>query len=202
MATNMSVESELESARRLGEQLEDLVVRRGQCPNEDRTMLLMAYWATLFDYYKGMLALLSNEFYGSAFALVRPVAEALVRSHVVLKGSEEDVRRIQEDKYRVNFKEIGPQMDTAFGLEGLLEKFLNNDALIALHSYTHSGVFQLARRFDGHDLKPHYGDGEIIEVIRSSTSAVFMVTNLVTKHLKFDDEAKKAGELFAEWGKR
>lgn len=195
----MSVESELERARQLCEQLEALVVRRGQCPNEDRTMLLMAYWALLFDYHKGIVALLSNGICGSAFALLRPVVEALVRSHVVLKGSDEDVRRIREDKYRVNFETIGPQIDTAFGLNHLLENWLNN-ARTALHSYTHSGVFQLARRFDGHDLKPHYGDGEIIEVIRSSTSAVFMVTNLVTKHLKFDDEAKKAGELFAEWG--
>ena len=173
--TNMSVESELERARQLCEQLEALVVRRGQCPNEDRTVLLMAYRALLFDYHKGILALLSNGICGSAFALLRPVVEALVRSHVVLKGSEEDVRRIREDKYRVNFKEIGPQMDTKFDLDGLLKNFLNNDARIALHSYTHSGVSQLARRFDGHDLKPHYEDGEIIEVIRSSTSAVFMV---------------------------
>jgi hypothetical protein len=27
-----------------------------------------------------------------------------------------------------------------------------------------------------------------------------MVTNLVTKHLGWTEEAKKAGELFEEWG--
>lgn len=197
----MSVESELERAQRLGEQLEDLVVRRGQCPDEDRNILLIAYWALVFDYHKGILALLSNRFCGSAFALVRPLVEALVRSHLVFIGSDEDVRKIREDEYRVNFEKIGPQIDAAFALDGFFEKFLNQ-ARTALHSFTHSGVSQLSRRFDGHDVKPHYKDDEIIEVIRCSTSAVWLVTNLVTKHLKFHDEAKRAEELFTEWGKR
>lgn len=35
----------------------------------------------------------------------------------------------------------------------------------------------------------------------SSTSAVLMITNLVTRHLQFDDEAKQAEELFSAWGK-
>lgn len=197
----MIVQKEIDSARRFGERLEDLVVvRRGQCPDEDRNILLMAYWALLFDYHKGILALLSNGLCGGAFALVRPVVEALVRSHLVVMGSDEDVRKIREDEYRVNFENVGPQIDTAFGLDGFFTNFLDN-ARTALHSYTHSGVSQLARRFDGHDLKAHYKDGEIIEVVRCSTRAVWMVTNLVTKHLKFNDEAKKAEELFMKWGK-
>ncbi|HVS73952.1 MAG TPA: hypothetical protein VHE23_00905, partial [Candidatus Acidoferrales bacterium] len=69
------------------------------------------------------------------------------------------------------------------------------------HSFTHAGISQLGRRFQGHDLTPTYDDGEIIEVIRVCTSAVWMVTNLVTKHLGFADEAKKAQELYLEWGK-
>ncbi|MCJ7503839.1 MAG: hypothetical protein MUP80_12370 [Acidobacteriia bacterium] len=196
----MSVQDEIVKARHLGEQLEEVVVRIGQCPDDDRNILLLGYWALLFDYHKSILGLLSNGLCGGAFALVRPVVEALVRSHVVLMGSDEDVREIREDEYRVNFEKIGSQIDTAFGLDGLFTNFLD-DRRTALHSYTHSGTFQLARRFDGHDLKPDYNDDEIIEVVRCSTSAVFMVTNLVTKHLKFEAEAKRGGELFTEWGR-
>jgi hypothetical protein len=196
----MSVEGELENARRLGEQLEDLVVRKGHFDVDGRNVLLLGLWALIFDFHKGILSLLPNSLYGSAFALVRPVVEALVRSHVVLMGSDDEVNKIRKDEYRVNFEKIGPQIDTAFGYGTLVQKLLNN-ARIALHSYTHSGVSQIARRFDGHDLAPRYSDGEIVEVIRVSTSAVWMVTNLVTKHLKFADEAKVAEELFLEWGK-
>jgi hypothetical protein len=196
----MSIQSELESARHFGAEIEALVVRRGQCPNEERNILLMGYWALIFDYYKGVLSLIPIGLHGSAFALVRPVVEALVRAHVVLKGSDDDVREIQQDRYRVNFVSIGPWIDGEFGLNGLFTKFLDS-ARDALHSYTHAGVAQLARRFEGHDLKPNYTEEEITEVIRSSTSAVWMVTNLVTKHLHYDEEARRAGELFLEWGR-
>jgi hypothetical protein len=197
----MSVQTELESARRFGAQLEELVVRRGQCPDDDRTILLMAYWALIFDYHKGILSLISNGFCGSAFTLVRPVVEALVRSHVAVKGSTDDVQRLQQDKYRVNFTTVGSWIDAEFGLGDFFTKFLTRTR-DALHSYTHAGVSQLARRFNGHDLKPRYEDDEIIEVIRTCTSAVWMVTNLVTKHLHFDAESEKAQKLFLEWGKR
>jgi len=196
----MSVETELDRAQRLGSQLEDLIVRRGQFPDDERNILLMGYWALIFDHYKGILSLIGNGFCGSAFVLVRPVVEALVRSHVAVKGSKEDVRKIRQDEYRVNFGKIGPWIDAEFGLMGLFTKFLAN-ARTALHSYTHAGVFQLARRFDGHELKARYDDGAILEVINVSTSAVWMVTNLATKHLRFDEEAHRAEALYLEWGK-
>jgi hypothetical protein len=194
----MSVQTEVESARRFGAQPEELVVRRGQCPDDDRNILLMGYWALIFDYHKGILSLISNGFCGSAFALVRPVVEALVRWHVAVKGSTDDVQGLQQDVYRVNFATIGPWVDAEFGLGNFFTRLLTR-ARDALHSYTHAGVSQLARRFDGRDLKPRYEDDEIIEVIRSCTSAAWMVTNLVTKHLHFDEEAEEAQELFLEW---
>lgn len=196
----MSVQTELDSARRLGKQLEELVVKRGQCPDEDRNILLMGYWALVFDFHKAILSLIPNNLCGSAFALVRPTMEALVRSHVAVKGPAEDVERLRNDDYRTNFTTIGPWIDTEFGTGDLFTNFLGH-ARDALHSFTHAGVSQLSRRFDGHNLTPRYDDDEIIEVIRCSTSAVWMVTNLVTKHLGFNEEATKAQELYVEWGK-
>ena len=155
----------------------------------------------MFDYHKGILSLLQSEFFGAAFSVVRPVVEAVVRAHVALMGSEDDLARIQKDEYKVKFKEIGAKIDAAFGLEGLMEKFLNDVTRSALHSYTHSGLFQLGRRFDGDDIKPNYSDAEIFEVIRVTTSAIFMVTSLVTKHFGFEDDRKRISQMYCEWGK-
>jgi len=116
-------------------------------------------------------------------------------------GSEDDLARIQKDECKVNFKEIGAEIDRAFGLEGLIEKFLNDVTRSGLHSYTHSGLLQLGRRFDGDDIKPNYSDGEIFEVIRVTTSAIFMVTSLVTKHFGFEDDRKRISQTYCEWGK-
>ena len=34
-----------------------------------------------------------------------------------------------------------------------------------------------------------------------TSSAIFMVTNLVTKHFGFEEDWKKVGQMFEEWGK-
>jgi hypothetical protein len=194
------VRNEIDSARRFGQQLEELVYRRGQCPAGDRDVLLIAYWALVFDYHKAILYLLPAEFFGAAFALLRPIVEVTVRAHFALICSLEDLAKIQRDEYRINFKEIGPKIDQAFGLGTFMEEFLKG-ASKALHSYTHGGILQVGRRFDGNDLKPRYRDDEIIEVIHNTACGVFLVTRLVTKHFGFEEEWKRTTEMFMEWGK-
>lgn len=194
------VENEIKRANQFGDAIEDLVVAKGECPTGDRNTLLIAYWSLVFDHHRSVLCLLSNKFYGSAFALVRPLVEATIRAHVVIMGSEEDVQKLRNDDYRTNFGTIGEEIDTAFRTDDLFEKFLSG-ARNALHSFTHAGLSQLGRRFSGTDLISNYSESEISEVLRTSTSAVFMVTNLVTKHFGFEEEWKRCTELFDEWGK-
>jgi hypothetical protein len=119
---------------------------------------------------------------------------------LVLFVPEVTLRAILGDEYRTNFKAVGKEIDDAFKLEGYFEKFLTS-AKDALHGYAHVGMHQLGRRFKGNDLTPNYSEEEIVEVIRTSTSAVFMVNNIVTKHLGFEEEWTEGTRLFAEWGK-
>jgi hypothetical protein len=118
------IEDEIKKANAFGDQIENLVIAKGQCPTGDRNTPLMAYWSLTFDFQRGVLCLLSNKFYGSAFALVRPIVEAVVRSHVVIMGSEDDVRQLREDEYRTNLSTVGKEIDTAFGTNDLFEDFL------------------------------------------------------------------------------
>jgi hypothetical protein len=199
----MSVQDEIERATTFGQRLEDIIVNKGSITlgnAPDRDKLLVAHWALAMDYDKGILALLRQKCYGGAFALLRPLIEALVRAHIVIMGSNDDVNKIKADDYRTNFGAIGAQIDAAFSLGGFFDRLLNG-AKGALHSFTHSGLSQLGRRFTGNDLQAHYSDGEIIEVIHTSSSAVFMVTNLVAHQFGFKAEAEEIGRLFAEWGK-
>ena len=198
----MTVKEEIERSTAFGQELEDLIVKRGTLTFVDQTRdrILVAYWSLVFDYDKSILHLLRAGFYGGVFALVRPLVEALVRAHIALIGSDDDIAKIKADEYHVNFKTIGAQIDTAFALDGLFDKFLNR-ARAALHSFTHSGLSQLGRRYSGGDLQARYEDGEIIEVIHVSTSAVFMTTNLVTNRFKLEDEKRIVNERFLEWGR-
>lgn len=199
----MTVQEEVDRATAFGQQLEDIIVKKGSVTlgsPGDRDKLLLAYWSLVLDLDKSILGLIGNKFYGGAFALLRPLVEAEVRAHVVLISSDDVVTSVKADKYAVNFKEVGAQIDAAFQLNGYFDKFLNG-ARGALHSFTHSGLSQLGRRFKGNDLIAHYEDGEIIEVIHTSTAGTWMVTNLVAKHFKFQEEAKTIDALFLNWGK-
>jgi hypothetical protein len=200
----MNVQREIENASEFGQRLEDLVVNKGTVQlgeAGDRDKLLLAYWSLVLDYDKGILTLIRERFYAGAFALLRPTIEAVIRAHVVLMGTDSDVLRIKDDTYAVNFKTVGAEIDKAFGMGTYFDKFLNG-ARGALHSFTHSGLSQLGRRFKGNDLQAHYGEDEIIEVIRTSSTAVWFVTNLVVKRFKWQLEAEEADRLFLEWGNR
>ncbi len=196
----IDLSKEIASAQKLGERLEELVVEHGQCPSDDRNILMMAYWSLIFDFHKSILILLANQFCGGAFALARPCLEALVRAHVAVKGSADDLKKLQNDTYITDFNKIGPWIDKEFGTDHLFTNLLET-AQGALHSFTHAGLSQIGRRFDGDALNASYYDGEVVEVIRVSTSAVWMVTNLVTIHLGFRSAANKAQAAFFEWGK-
>ncbi len=196
------LDSEIEISNTFGDTIEGLVVAKGQCPTGDRNTLLMALWSLVFEVHRAILCLIHHKFFGAAQALVRTLIEVVIRAHVVIMGSGEDVERIAKDTYKTNFKTISPEIDKAFGTGTLFEKFLNDAARVALHSYTHGGMQQLGRRFKGTDLTPNYSEGELLETIRVSTSAVFLVNNLVTKYFGFEDEWKQNSQLYEEWGKR
>lgn len=194
------IAEEIKLTNEFGDKIEDLVLAREQAPTGDRNTLLMAYWSLAFEFHRAILSLIEQKFYGAAFALVRPIIEATVRAHVALMCTDEVLQRLHNDEYRTNLATVGTEIDAAFDLEGFFERFLKR-ARTALHSYTHAGLLQLGRRFTGTDLAANYSEDEIIEVIRASTSAVFMVNNLMTKHFGFEEEWKKNTDLFDEWGK-
>jgi hypothetical protein len=138
-----NIETQINRAARLGTQLEQLVYNKSkECKlvaigkDDD---LLMAYWSLVFDFDMGIGCLLRHEFYSAAFALFRPIVEAVVRAGVVLAGTPEDVPKIRSDEFVVNFKKDGAWIDKALGLGTLTDDFLKGTREL-LHSLTHSGT--------------------------------------------------------------
>jgi hypothetical protein len=189
------VPEEIARVARYGQQLQDLLDGKELELSGDHDALLIAHWNLLLDYHPAIVTLLAQELHGAAFALMRPIIEAWVRIHVTKMGSDEEVLAIKEDKYRVDFKTIGALIDGAFALNGFFEKTLL-ESRVALHSYTHSGSFQITRRFQG------YSEGATLNVTEGSMTALFRATIVVTKHFGFEDEWRTTTELFAEYNKR
>src|SRR5579863_5724173 len=114
------------------------------------------------DYYRSVLFLVNTDppLCGGGFALARPMVEALLRIHVVAGGSDCDLACIRADRYRTDFEDVAEELDELFQLEFFAKTF-NAQARLALHSYTHSGAMQIARRFSGkHRHSLVHGRGE------------------------------------------
>jgi hypothetical protein len=200
-----TVEAEINRAALLGQQLEDLVYNKSKegkliaiDKNDD---LLMGYWSLIFDYGKGVGCLLHHKFYSPAFALFRPTIEALVRACVVLVGTPDDVLKIRQDEFRVNYKKDGAWIDKALGTGTLLDDFLNGTKEL-LHSLTHSGTAQLGMRFDGDQVGVGVSDAQITALLGAASNAAFLITILVAKHFDLRDVADAANKVFWEYGKK
>lgn len=197
-----SVDEELLRAMVFGQRAQDLIVARESVtvgPAGGRDKLLLALWSVTFDLDKGICALISHKFYSGAFALVRPLVEALIRAHVVVMGSDDEIRQLENDTYNVNFNTVGEVIDAKFGYHGVFARFLKR-AVAAMHSFAHSGLSQLARHFKDGAVGANYGDAEIIEVVHTSTTVVCYVSLLVATQFKLRDEWKVIEQLFIEWG--
>jgi hypothetical protein len=194
-----SIKKRLAISTAVGAELENLVVKRAPFkvdPKDvDRTQLIVGYWSLVFDYQKSILALIENQFYGGAFALLRPMVEATLRAHVAISCRPGVVQSLLNDKYKMNYKEIGPHLDAKFGFGGFFERLLKR-AEKTLHSFTHSGAAQINRRFAGGDVTPHFRAAELTEAISGATAMVFMVTALTTRHFKLDEEWHAANEIY------
>jgi hypothetical protein len=201
----ITVEAEIDRAALLGQLLEDLVYnksREGKLividKNDD---LLMGYWSLIFDYGKGVGCLLHHKFYSPAFALFRPIVEALVRACVVVIGTPDDVLKIRQDQFRVDFKKDGTWIDKALGTGALLDGFTKGMREL-LHSLTHSGRAQLGMRINGNQIGASVSDAQITALLDAASNAAFLITILVAKHYGLRDVTDAANKVFWEYGKK
>jgi hypothetical protein len=200
----MSVESihpEISRITRFGRLLEDLVYNEAKAgkivfhsKNDD---LLVTYWSIIFSYCKGITCLLHLKYHAPAFALLRPLVEALVRVHIVLIGDEQDVSKIRKDRYKVSYEKDGARIDKAFGTGSMFDDFLKTSRDV-LHSFTHSGTAQLNKSWDADWLGSGFSETEIGGLLAACSVAVYLVTILMTKHYGLEEQSKAATAAWME----
>ena len=197
------IEQEIDRVGRFGQRLEDLFYNAAKdgkvvyrTKNDD---LLMSYWSLVFDYSKGVVCLLANKFHSPAFALMRPLVEAVTREHIVLVGSENEVRRIRSDRFKVNYDKDGARIDKFLNSRSIFQGFLR-DSRDMLHSLTHSGTAQLQNRWDGDALGSGFSEARILALLTTCSVSVFMTTILVTRHFGLDEQKEATEAAYLDLG--
>ena len=144
----------------------------------DQKTIVVALFSLVVEHHGAILTLLKlGRFDGSAFALVRPLIDAVYRAFWVhYCARPEHLAAIRKgDSPYPGLPNMADEVDKHMSYTGGLFAALKPHVK-TLHGYTHGGLEQLGRRFDpSGNVQPNYAAGERLEVINSVTAYLVML---------------------------
>jgi Family of unknown function (DUF6988) len=153
------------------------LLSRHEFPVDTKTELLTGFVAIALEHHEAISLLIKDKLFGSAFALVRPVVEAMLRAlWLNALATPSQIERASRDKDIFPcMSQMLAEIDQTYGTGSLFQTFKGSNWR-AMCSYAHSGARQIARRFTNGDVKPSYSDVEILEVLNVTNTAVILLT--------------------------
>jgi hypothetical protein len=168
------------------------LLERHKYPGDIKTHALVGYVDIALEHHKAIWLLKDAKLNGSAFALVRPVFDTMLRAHWVNKvATDEQIEQVFNDQLKVRmpklyadfkrayFDSIPPE-EAAVSPE-TADKFLQllDHIWKVTSSYTHSGGLQLGRRFQPNGaLKPNYSEADTAQALSSATVALLLLVHM------------------------
>jgi len=152
--------------------------------SEHECARLLAYVDLTLEHYAAIWLLRERELFGSAFALVRPLYDIMLRAlWIGAKATDEQVEQASRDELNWRRIELFDEIKEAyFGQQALKDAELaqladeffqeQRNLMKVLHSYTHPGVRQLGRRFTGYQVKPKFSEADIAQGLNLANNAL------------------------------
>ena len=174
MPVSADVEKELKSAEAVILEIKK-ILNSHHYTTEEYSTVVAGFIDQVLEHLEAIILLTRSNLNGSAFALVRSVVEGLVRGvwFTVCASQDQVIKFRKDDKIDPAFGEMSDAIDAKCGIDFFAD--LKKRSWNFLNSYTHTGILQIGRRFTGNVLAPSYKDGEIIEMIRVSTSCPLLL---------------------------
>lgn len=197
------MESEISSIIEKGEKLKGKIgeiVTRYDYPNDNKSLILLAYYSIVVEHHTAIHLLIQNNLYGSAFALVRPIYETLYRAQWVNGcATEEQINKV------IKGHDIFPKMnkmvkdiDSAYGT-GNFWQMIKSNSWPAMNDYTHTGIRQIGRRFKEDEVLPNYDSGELIEVLNRTNMVLLLMAFFFFNVFTKTKESKEIEQMIMEY---
>lgn len=135
-------------------------------PTDDRTMLSLGCFDVAIE-HQAAIALLSNaSLYGAAFALLRVLAESLVRGLWLHScATDTELEKFKRGKLDKSFAKLIEEFETKIETpSGVLSNF-KATAWDALNGFTHTGFHQVSRRHSPGRVQGSYPDQEVAKAL-------------------------------------
>jgi len=196
------VKNQLNELGKIVNQVSNLINNGKPFGNTERQTLFLAYFDIDVEHVQSLHLLISNDNIGSASALVRTFYETFFRAlWVNAFATTEQLEEIRNNKFE--FKNMGSkilQLDSHYtGTEFF--KNLKNRVWGTMSDYTHSGSYQLSRRWTDGKLVPNYKENEILEIIIEVTKAYLLFANMLFQIHGYDKEKDTILDILIKYKK-
>jgi hypothetical protein len=184
------------------ERLWDLLERH-RYPDDARSVWIEGSVAQTLEHHDAISLLVRRQLTGSAFALVRPLVETVVRALWIYKvASDEQVEQARHKDKGVfpSLRDMRQAVGQAYAEDEFFQQFTAGWG--AMCDYTHSGARQIARRFTGTDVKPDYREGAIAEAVHTTNFGVLFLARLFFEGMNQQAEANEVRTLLADYRAR
>ena len=181
------------------ERVWDLLERHAY-PDDERHTWVEGSLSVALEHHEAISLLIKRQLNGSAFALVRPMVETVVRAHWInAVASDEQVAQARRDDKNAfpSMSKMSEAVDKVYGATELFRQFTS--AWDAMCSYTHSGARQIALRFTGTELKPRYCEGAKVEVLHHTNVALLFLAGMFFVSTGHQPEAAETRTLLLDY---
>ena len=135
-------------------------------PTDDRTMLALGCFDVAIEHQAAIALLAGASLHGSAFALLRVLAESLIRGLWLLScATEGELEKFKRGKLDKTFATLINEFETKIGTPaGVLTNF-KETAWDALNGFTHTGFHQVSRRHSPGRVEGNYPEQEVTKAL-------------------------------------
>jgi len=168
---------------------------------DTKTTFLTGYVDIALEHHEAIELLIKTKLFGSAFALVRPLIETMLRAlWINALATPSQIEGAGQDKdIFPAMSQMLTEIDQTYATGTLFQSFKGSNWK-AMCSYAHSGARQVARRFTDGEVKPSYSDGAILEVLNVTNTAVILLTIAFFKSIGCQREADETERMILEYG--
>jgi hypothetical protein len=149
------------------------------------------------EHHVGIVHLAIARINGSAFALLRPAMEALVRGAWLQRcATPEQVEAfVAKEALPLTFGGLVEAVEVHADFSDKMLSQLKHGSWKALSSYIHGGIFQLGRRIKDDTIEPNFEPEEVVEVLKASGTFALLALRQIAYLAKHDALSKEVDEM-------
>jgi hypothetical protein len=200
------VKNQLNELGKIANQVSDLVNNGKPFGNTEKQTLFLAYFDIDVEHLRSLHLLISNDNIGSTSALVRTFYETFFRAlWVNAFATPEQLEKIRNNDFNFMRDEgsMGSKIERldSHYTDTKFFKNLKDGVWGIMSDYTHSGSYQLSRRWTDGELVPNYKENEILEIIIEVTKTYLLFANILFKIHNYKEEEDKVLDILIEYKK-